>query len=140
MALGVLTASAADDQWLTDFEKAKAQAKKENKIVLLDFTGSDWCGYCMKLDKQVFSTKAFKEFAKENLVLVEVDFPAKKKLSEAQKEANAQLKKEFQVQGYPTIVLVDPSGKKLGEFVGYGGDTTQVYIQKIEKTIAKKTS
>lgn len=140
MALGVLTASAADDQWLTDFEKAKAQAKKENKIVLLDFTGSDWCGYCMKLDKQVFSTKAFKEFAKENLVLVEVDFPAKKKLSEAQKEANAQLKKEFQVQGYPTIVLVDPSGKKLGEFVGYGGDTPQGYIQKIEKTIAKKTS
>ena len=141
MALGVLAASAADDQWLTDLDKAKAQAKQENKAVLMDFTGSDWCGFCIKLDKQVFSTKEFKEFAKKNLVLVEVDFPNdKSKLTKAQQDANAKLKDQFSVRGFPTIVVLDSSGKKLGELVGYGGDAPADYIKKLEKLMAKKTS
>ena len=61
--------------WDDDYEKAVAQAKAEKKMVLLDFTGSDWCGWCIKLDKEVFSQPEFKDYAKENLVLVEVDFP-----------------------------------------------------------------
>lgn len=140
MAMGLLAASAADDQWLTDFEKAKAQAKKENKVVLLDFTGSDWCPPCMKLHKEVFTTKEFQEFAKKNLVLVEVDFPSKKKLSAEQKQSNEKLKEQFDIEGFPTIILLDPSGKKLGQFVGYGGEAPKDYIQKLEKTMAKKAS
>ena len=70
-------ASAAKEGWLEDFEKAKAQAKAENKKILLDFTGSDWCGWCIKLDKEVFSQQAWKDYAAKNLVLVELDFPAK---------------------------------------------------------------
>ena len=61
--------------WVTDLPVAQAQAKKENKLVLMNFTGSDWCGWCKKLQKEVFSTKEFEQYAKDNVVLVEIDFP-----------------------------------------------------------------
>jgi len=111
----LLTATAAELNWLTDADKAKAQAKDENKLVLLDFTGSDWCGWCIKLNKEVFNTPEFAEYAKKNLVLVEVDFPRKKQLSDAQKSANEALGKKYSIKGYPTLILLDGEGKKLGE-------------------------
>src|SRR5690606_26472308 len=116
MAFSVVAASAADGAWLTDFNKAKQQAKQENKAVLLDFTGSDWCPPCKKLAKDVFSTQEFKDFAKGKLVLVEVDFPSQKKLSDEQKQANEKLKEEFKIRAYPTIVVLDSSGKELDRF------------------------
>src|SRR6188768_1537543 len=85
-------ASAAKEGWLEDFEKAKAQAKAENKKILLDFTGSDWCGWCIKLDKEVFSQQAWKDYAAKNLVLVELDFPRKKELAPEIKAQNEKLK------------------------------------------------
>lgn len=138
LAFGVLGASAADNNWLTDMEKAKEIAKKENKAILLNFTGSDWCGFCIKLKDKVFTTKEFQEYASENLVLVEVDFPDKKKLPDDLKKANEKLKNQFGIQGYPTIVIVDASGNKLGEAVGYGGDTPKEYIAKLDSMVGKK--
>src|SRR5690242_19664467 len=93
LALGfvVATVSAAESGWITDAAKAQETAKAEKKLVLLDFTGSDWCGWCIKLHKEVFSTPEFEKYAKENLVLVEVDFPRKKQLSAEQKTANGAL-------------------------------------------------
>lgn len=85
---GVVAVRAEGPAWLTDAAKAQAQAKAEKKLVLLDFTGSDWCGWCIKLNKEVFSKPEFAEYAKKNLVLVEVDFPRRKKLSPAQNKAN----------------------------------------------------
>ena len=76
--LGLVATAFAGDGWLTDFEAAKAKAKAENKPMLLDFTGSDWCGWCVKLDKEVFSKAAFKDYADAELVLVEIDFPRNK--------------------------------------------------------------
>jgi thioredoxin-related protein len=111
----VFAATAAEPEWLTDAAKAQAQAKTENKLVLLDFTGSDWCGWCIKLNKEVFNTPEFAEYAKKNLVLVEVDFPRKKKLSAEQKSANEALSKQYGIEGFPTLILLDGSGKKLGE-------------------------
>ena len=111
----LLQVSAAEPSWLTDATKAQAQAKAENKLVLLDFTGSDWCGWCIKLNKEVFSTPEFAEYAKKNLVLVEVDFPRRKELSEAQKSANETLSKKYGIKGFPTLVLLDGGGKKVGE-------------------------
>lgn len=140
MAFSVLAVSAADGEWLTDLEKAQQQAKSEKKVVLLDFTGSDWCPPCKKLAKDVFSSQEFKDFAKEKLVLVEVDFPAKKKLSDEQKQANDKLKEQFKIEAYPTIVLLDASGKELDRFVGYGGASPEDYIQKLEGAMAKKAS
>lgn len=114
---GIFTfpALAADLTWLTDLPKAKAQAKAEGRLVLMDFTGSDFCPPCIRLAKEVFPTKEFSDYAKQHLVLVEVDFPIKKKQSPELKAANEALQKEFKVDGYPTLIVLTPEGKKLGE-------------------------
>src|SRR5437867_12918514 len=114
----LLRAGAEELQWLTDLPKAQAQAKKENKLVMLDFTGSDWCGWCIKLHKEVFSQPEFADYAKKNLVLVEVDFPRTKQQSEALKKANQALQAKYKVEGYPTIIVLNGEGKKVGE-LGY---------------------
>jgi thioredoxin-related protein len=110
---------AADLAWKTDLPAAEAQAKKEGKLVLLDFTGSDWCGWCKKLDAEVFTKPEFEAYARKNLVLVEVDFPAQKPQSASLKAANAALGKKYQVDGYPTLILLTPDGKQVWNQVGY---------------------
>ena len=107
VAMGLLafqTAVLAAPVWVTDLPAAQAQAKKENKLVLMNFTGSDWCGWCKKLQKEVFSTKEFEQYAKDNVVLVEVDFPDKKPQTQQLKAANEALQGKFKAEGYPTIV------------------------------------
>src|SRR3954466_2554744 len=89
----LLRAGAEELKWLTDLPKAQAQAKKENKLVMLDFTGSDWCIWCKKLNAEVFSKPEFADYAKKNLVLVEVDFPNGKEQSAELKKANQELAK-----------------------------------------------
>src|SRR5215471_11565842 len=131
MVSALALVSAKADEWQTDAVKAQAQAKKENKLVLLDFTGSDWCGWCIKLKKEVFDTQEFKDYAAKNLVLVEVDFPQKKKLTEEQKKANDELQKKYSIQGYPTIIMLDGDGKKVGE-LGYGRGGPKPFIEKLE--------
>jgi thioredoxin-related protein len=130
--LALLQLQAEDLKWLTDLPKAEEQAKAEKKIVMLDFTGSDWCGWCIKLNKEVFSQPEFADYAKKNLVLVEVDFPRSKPQTEAQKEANAALQTKYSVEGYPTIVVLDANGKKLGE-LGYEPGGPKAFIAGLEK-------
>lgn len=122
------TASAADLNWGTDLKAALAQAKKEKKMVLMDFTGSDWCGWCIKLNKEVFNTKEFGEYAKNNLVLVEVDFPTKKQQSAELKKANETLKSKYGAGGFPTIVVLNGDGKEVWKQEGYmpGGPTAWI--------------
>src|SRR5262249_29299269 len=120
--------SGAQVDWLTDLSKAQTQAKAENKLVWIDFTGSDWCGYSIKLNKQVFSTQEFADYAKKNLVMVEADFPHNKKLPATQQKANEALKEKYHVEGFPTLVILDGEGKKLGEQVGYDGDSPKQFI------------
>ncbi|MDB6124038.1 MAG: trxA [Pedosphaera sp.] len=124
-------------EWLTDLPKAKDQAKAENKLVLMDFTGSDWCGWCIKLDKEVFSTPEFAEYAKKNLVLVEVDFPNKKPQSAELKKANEALQEKYKIEGYPTVIVLNSEGKKVGE-LGYGDGGPKAFIAKLEKLQPKK--
>src|SRR5688572_9113126 len=126
----LLQAGAAELEWLTDLPKAQAKAKAENKLVMLDFTGSDWCGWCIKLNKDVFSKPEFAEYAKKNLVLVEVDFPRKKKLSAEQQKANQALGQKYKIRGYPTIVVLDKEGTKVGE-LGYK-PTAKEFIDELD--------
>jgi thiol:disulfide interchange protein len=130
-ALACVQMSAAE-QWLTDLDKAKAKAKAENKMVLMNFTGSDWCPPCKALHKNVLTTREFVEFAKTNLVLVEVDFPNDKPQSAELKKANQALAKKFEVEGYPTVVVLDSNGKELSKGVGYGGEKAKAFIAKIQ--------
>lgn len=122
MAAAVLSLSLAGmlsaGEWSTDLPKAVAKAKAEGKLVLVDFTGSDWCGWCKKLKAEVFDTQAFNDYAAKNLVLVEVDFPHKTELPEAQKAANKALAQKYGVKGFPTLVILDGSGQQVGE-LGY---------------------
>ena len=120
--------------WHTDFEKAKAIAKAEKRPMLIDFTGSDWCGWCVKLDKEVFSKDEFKEYAAENLVLVELDFPRKKAQSAAEKAQNAALAKKFEIRGYPTILLIDADGKEIAR-TGYQKGGPKSYVRHLEKLL-----
>jgi protein disulfide-isomerase len=124
--------NAAESTWLTDLPKAEAQAKAENKIVLMDFTGSDWCGWCIKFKKEVLDTPEFQEYAAKNVVLVEVDFPNKKEQSADLKAANKALEKQYKVNGFPTLVVLDKDGKEIGRQVGYAKGGPKAFIEKLE--------
>jgi thioredoxin-related protein len=97
--------------WVTNLETAKKQAKAENKPLLLYFTGSDWCIWCQKMDSEVFDSKEFQQNYGQKLVFVELDFPQKKKLDAETKAQNDKLAAEYDVQGFPTILILDPNGK-----------------------------
>lgn len=127
---------AADVTWLTSVPNAQAQAKKENKLVLLDFTGSDWCSWCKKLDAEVFSQKEFADYAKANLVLVELDFPSQKKLDAALVKANDALKDKYKISGFPTLIVLKPDGTTVWTQVGYMEGGPKAVIAKLDE--AKK--
>lgn len=131
--------------WTEDYEAAKKQAEKEGKMVFIDFTGSDWCGWCIKLDKEILSKSEFKQYAKDKLVLLEVDFPREKNQSAQQKKENRALAKKYGIEGYPTLIVLDSKGEKIGE-LGYmkGGPKAMVdELRKLEvknKAAAKKSA
>lgn len=106
------TLSAQDYQpenpgWLVDLDKAYAESQKTGKPILANFTGSDWCGWCKRLTKSVFVHDEFKSWAKDNVVLLELDFPRRKQLPEKYQKQNRGLQQAFQVRGYPTVWLFD---------------------------------
>jgi len=121
-----------DLSWLTSVPDAQAQAKKENKLVLLNFTGSDWCVWCKKLDEEVFYKKEFADYAKSNLLLVEVDFPAQKKLPDELVTANNGLKDKYQITGFPTLIALKPDGTPVWTQIGYIEGGPAAVIAKLE--------
>lgn len=131
--LTTCTLLAAEGEWLTDLTKAQAKATAEKKLVLIDFTGSDWCPPCKNLHKTVLTSEEFTKFAKENLVLVDIDFPNSKPQSAELKAANKELAKKFGITGYPTIVVLDASGKEVFKKVGYGGTSAKDYVADLAK-------
>ncbi len=124
--------NAAESTWLTNLPKAQAQAKAEHKIVLIDFTGSDWCGWCIKFKKEVLDTAEFQAYAAKNVVLVELDYPHKKVQADDLKTANAALKKQYDIHGFPTLLVLDQNGKEIGRQVGYSAGGPQAFINKLE--------
>lgn len=104
----------ADAKWLTDYSKATALSKKTGKPILANFTGSDWCHWCEVLHKEVFAKKDFKAWAAKNVILLELDFPDRKKLSKQTQQQNEALAKKYDVHGYPTILFLKSDGTKIG--------------------------
>ena len=131
--------------WHTDMTKATDISIKENKPLFLFFTGSDWCGWCIRLQKEVFKTPEFVKWAKENVILVELDFPRKNEQTEAVKMQNAQLQQQLQVRGYPTVWFVSETKtadakvnlNALGSS-GYVAGGPQVWIDGANQIIKKK--
>lgn len=130
----------ADDKlWVNEFEKAKQTAATEGKDLLMDFTGSDWCSWCIKLHKEVFDLDAFKTAAPKNFVLVELDYPQdKSKLSKEVQEQNTKLQQQFSIQGYPTILLADASGRPYAQ-TGYQAGGAEEYLKHLDELRAVKT-
>ncbi len=105
-------------EWTTDYAAALLQAKTEKKKVLLFFTGSDWCGWCVRLDKEILSTADFKAYARSELVLVKLDFPRSIPQSPQVKARNQKLSQQYKIEGYPTIIVLNNAGRAVGT-LGY---------------------
>ena len=133
LSAGVVSASGKE--WLTDFEQAKKVAAEKNLPILVDFSGSDWCHWCMKLDKEVFSTKAFKDYVKDNFVLLLLDFPRRKPLSEKLTKQNNKLLAKYGVRGFPTVLILDKDGKEL-QRGGYMQGGPEAYIKYLKSVKA----
>ena len=126
--------------WLTNIDQAIAQSMETEKPIMLVFTGSDWCGWGKRLVKEVFDQKEFKDWAKNKIIPVELDFPRRTKLDENLVTQNRQLQRLFAVQGYPTIWLVRPqyqeenkvNFEKLGK-TGYVRGGVSNWIQSAEQ-------
>jgi protein disulfide-isomerase len=117
--------------WTENFTEAKARAATLKRPLLLDFTGSDWCGYCIKLDNEVFSKPEFKLLGDKTLVLVKVDFPHALPQTAAIKSQNQGLQATYGVRGLPTLVLLDSSGKEVTRWVGYRAE----FLAELKKQI-----
>jgi thioredoxin-related protein len=123
----------ADPNWQTDYKKAQEEAKTNKKLLLVDFTGSDWCGYCIRLDREILSKPQFKDYASKNLVLLEIDFPRAKAQTPTLKQQNQRLAEEYQIEGFPTIVVLNGQGRKVWRYDGYFPDGAEAFIAELEK-------
>lgn len=133
LAAAMATGAQALD-WETDYAKAAAKAKDTGKYLLLDFSGSDWCGWCVRLDKEVFSKGEFRKFADQNLVCVLVDFPRRKKQDKDLKEQNSGLAKKYGVRGFPTVILLSPDEALVGQ-TGYQEGGPKEYVKHLQAMI-----
>ena len=136
-AEAAVIAKVKQGDWLENYTEALAAAKKLNRPVFIDFTGSDWCGWCIRLDREVFSQKAFLKYAKRDLVLLKLDFPQRKKLSEALQKQNQELAKKFGIRGFPTIVIVDAEGKEIAR-TGYQRGGAKNYVDHLKDLLKKR--
>lgn len=128
---------AADAKWQTDLPKALQLAKKQNRLVLVDFTGSDWCPWCIKLDNETYKKPEFGDYASTHLVLVTVDFP-NKGISDKQLQINTDLKNKYEVHGFPTQLLMKPDGNVIWKHEGYLAGGPPAFIAKLEEAKAKQ--
>lgn len=133
-SFGFRATESSDSMWLTDYEEAFIKARNENKHVLINFTGSDWCGWCHKLDREVFSQPEFKEYAKDNLVLLKLDFPRRTPQPQEVKIKNQGYVRKFGVTGFPTI-LIAKSNQQVVLRTGYKAGGAEKYAKHIDRAI-----
>jgi thioredoxin-related protein len=130
--------SLAAGEWETDFGRARAEAGRDGKFVLVNFSGSDWCGWCTKLDREVFSQAEFQAYAQGTIVLVLADFPHKTALPEKQAAANKALAAKYRVSSYPTVVLMLPDGTEVAR-TGYRPGGAAKYVEHLAQLLAPHT-
>ncbi len=139
MGLAFAISVSAAEGWKTDLTAALKDAAKNKKHVLLAFTGSNWCPPCMYLEKKIFATKKFKDFAGKNLILVMCDFPRPNNLSKEQQKKNNELAVKYKIEGFPTVIIMDAKAKVLKTMVGIpeGATTPETYVKFVKKIIKK---
>jgi thioredoxin-related protein len=137
LAFVALAAAAEPEGWSTDFEQAKKIAAEKKLPILMDFSGSDWCTWCQRLDAEVFAQKAFKDYAKESLVLFIADFPMRAKQADELRKQNLKLQSNYRVAGYPTVVLVNAQGEETARS-GYRKGGAEAYVVHLKELLAAK--
>jgi protein disulfide-isomerase len=120
--------------WLTDWNEAMKMAQSLARPVLVDFTGSDWCIWCQKLEEEVFSKDEFTKYAKDNFILLKVDFPREIEQSDELKAFNQQKLKEYKVEGFPTIVIINEKSQEIAR-TGYRPGGAEKYIKHLEELL-----
>lgn len=131
IALISLNVFAAEVEWTDDFDAALKQAKEEDKLLLVNFSGSDWCFWCKKLSNEVFSMDEFKTYAEKKLILFVADFPKAIQQSDALKTQNQNLARKFEVRGFPTVFLLDGDGNVVAK-TGYREGGAGNYVKHLE--------
>ena len=135
MLMVAVSVFAENKAWHDDFEIAAALAKKENKPMLLNFSGSDWCTWCKRLSKEVFTKDEFLEYAGSDLVLVLLDFPKFQAQDEKIKAQNNALAQKYGIRGFPTVILLDSGGKLVAQ-TGYQAGGAASYVTYLKKLLA----
>lgn len=130
--------------WLGDFDAAKTQAAQQHKLIMINFSGSDWCGPCIRLRKEILESSAFENFAADHLVLVRADFPRQKKnqLSKEQVKLNEALADKYNSEGkFPYTLLVDETGKVLFSWDGFPNESPEQFVDQVDNIVlARKTN
>lgn len=127
-----LSAAPPDKSWFTNFHEAKAEAEKKNLPMFLFFTGSDWCPWCERLTAETLDTAKFRDFVKDKFVLVFLDFPRKSILPEAVEWQNKKLSNRYGVEGFPTVIITEPNGRKIVE-LGY--EATDRFLLQLQRVL-----
>jgi thioredoxin-related protein len=131
--LALIQVRAGDPEWLTDLASAQKTASSTGKMVLIDFTGSDWCIWCKRFKAEALDTQEFKDYAAKNLVLVELDFPRKKTQDAELKKVNGEAQHKYRVDGFPTFVVLGKNGAEIGRQEGYAPGGGKEFIEKLEQ-------
>ena len=120
--------------WLGDFNQATAEAAKTHKLILVNFSGSDWCGPCIRLRKEILETEYFENYASSHLLLVRADFPRQKKnqLDKEQVKRNEAMADKYNAEGkFPYTLLIDENGKVLRSWDGFPNETPEQFVQQV---------
>jgi len=133
--IGIPALAHAD--WTTNHNQALKKARDKDKAVLMYFTGSDFCGFCKKLDREALDRGVFEDYAKKNLVLLKLDFPARKRQHPMERRQNEMLQRQYRVKGYPTLILLDSRGRYISQ-VEYRGGGARALIRQIDRTIDRR--
>lgn len=122
-------------KWTSDAPAAQELSKKTGKPLFIQFTGSDWCGWCKLMDGKVFSTTEWADYAKDNLVLLYIDFPRGKQQSQELKAQNAKLSEQYGVGGFPTYIILDAQGKQIGQLGASQDATAPDFIDQVKDVL-----
>lgn len=136
IAILSVVSSVQADVWTTDYDAAVKEAKKENKPVMLLFTGSDWCGWCIRLENEVLGENEFERYAKKDLICVKADFPRRKKIADDVKQQNMELRKKFGIRGYPTVLLLNPENEEILARTDYRKGGPEKYVKHLQELTA----
>jgi len=134
LAIYFMLFASASVSWMGDFDAAKTKAANEHKLILVNFSGSDWCGPCIRLRKEILESEAFTNYAADKLVLVRADFPRQKKnqLSKEQTKLNEALADKYNADGkFPFTLLIDENGKVLRSWDGFPNESPEQFVAQI---------